>query len=281
MAASLGEAVRSGKTLSEALARFPWIPEEHVAYLRIGETTGRLDLLLGKIVARLDARREMRRELMTRAAYPITLVVAATVLLPLPLVVLGSIGTYFAIVLSCVLPLGLIGLLIVKGRSLFPPGSAARPAIERALLGAPGLGAVLGDASLGRALGCLGTLLEAGASLSESLELSARVSGWQDFRVELRSVDPRIRSGRTLSEALAECAAFRERQGVIARIGTGEKAGRVGEALLRSGEDLEERAFRKTITAIRIVPFILIPLVGAVILLAALRVYSGMRVLTP
>jgi len=275
MAGRLGEAVRSGATLSEALATLPRVPEEHVAYVRIGEATGRIDLLLGRIIARLDARRRMRQELVTRAAYPIAIFLMASIVLPIPLLILGSTGTYLAIVLSGIGPLALIALLIAKGRAIVPPGSPARPGIEHALLGAPGLGRVLGDASLGRSLVCLGTLIEAGAPLNESLELSARVSGWETLRADLRSVDARIRSGRTLSEALASCRAFHERQGVIARIATGEKAGRLDEALLRTGEELEERAFAKTIAAVRIIPFILLPLVGGFILFAALKVLSG------
>ena len=275
MAGRLGEAVRSGATLSEALAALPRVPEEHVAYVRIGEATGRIDILLGRIIARLDARRQMRQELLSRAAYPIAIFLVASIVLPIPLLILGSTGTYLATVLSSIGPLALIALLIGKGRALVPPGSPARPGIERALLGAPGLGRVLGDASLGRSLVCLGTLLEAGAPLSESLDLSARVSGWETLRADLRSVDARIRSGRTLSEALASCHAFHERQGVIARIATGEKAGRLDEALLRVGQDLEERAFTKTIAAVRIIPFLLLPLVGAFILFAGLKVLSG------
>lgn len=266
----LAKGVRGGRPLSAVMAEVPWIPRDHVIHVRIGETMGRLDLMLGRLIARLDQRRAAWKELVRRASYPVLLIFMAAVLLPSSLLVVGSAGTYFAIVSAVLLPALAAYVLVRKWSSVFPPGSPARARMERVLAATPLL-----DASLGEVLGSLGLLVEAGLPIGESIDLAAQVSRWDTLRPQILSMGERIRSGSTFAEALGECPEFLRRRAIVSRIAVGETAGRLDAALREAGRALEERAFDRTIAALRILPLILIPIVGIAVLWVAVKTFSG------
>ncbi|MBI4601987.1 MAG: type II secretion system F family protein [Planctomycetes bacterium] len=261
LAQALRTRVEGGATLAEAMACLPrTVPEEHVSVVRAGECSGTLDRVLRRLVERLDRRRELASGLIARAAYPAGIAVAAAVLLPLYLIVLGEVWTYASIQIAFFGSVALVGVLAWKGSLLHR---------------LPWLGGLLEELALGRALALLGLLLESGLALGEALRLAAAPVRLEGLKSGLLAVEPRLRAGRSLTEALRELPFLARRAAWLARVAVGEEAGAMGRSLLELGDSIEAGVWKKLTGATRVIPFVLIPLVGAWVLYQALSVLSN------
>ncbi len=275
LARRLLDRVRGGSSLADAMAGSSQIPEEHAAMIEAGERSGTLERVLARIVERLDRRRELLERVLPKIGYPAGLLVMAVALLPLYLIFLGKGWMYVAIQVGFFGPLLALAFLVWRGASIFGLDSPSRAALERFVVRIPGLGAIALDLAAGKAFGILGLLLEAGVSLGESLPLVARVSRWKTLSRGFSALEPRIRAGKSLAEALEADPVFRTRPAWITRAVVGEKAGTLDRSFRELGEGLEDGAWRRVGSGLRLLPFLLIPLVGAFVLWQALKVVSG------
>jgi type II secretory pathway component PulF len=277
LAVRLSARLRAGDTLAEALrACGREARPEHIALVAAGERSGTLDHVLGIVVEDMDRRREARRELWKRAAYPLLLFVLAVVLPPLYLLVLGQAGSYLLTVGAVFLPIALIALVVWKGPSLAPHGSGRRASLERALLAVPWAGDLLLERAMGRAFRLLGILHEAGLPLGEAIDHAATAAGLDTVRAELLRVEPRLRAGRSLAQALGESPVLGARPAWTARIAVGEKAGSLEKAFGELGETLEERVHRRLRQVLFVLPVLALLAAGGVIFVRAVKVFTGL-----
>ena len=274
VARRLAQRVRSGWTLGEAMAGSPGIPREHAALAEAGEQSGTLDRVLSKIVERLDRDREMAVQLASRVAYPIAIIVLAVVLLPLYLLVSEGLYAYLAIQLLFFGAVAGIAILCWLTLRLLGRSEATRTSFETMVLAVPWFGPLIADGSVGKAFGLLGLLAGAGLPLGKSFELVARTARWSFLSGAFRSLERRLMEGKTLAQALALDRFFRTRSGWLARITVAEKAGALEKAFLELGDQLEASARSRIGLLFRILPMLLLPLVGAFVLWRILSVHS-------
>lgn len=276
LARRLLERVKAGATLAEAMAGSSEIPEEHAAILEAGERSGTLERCLARIVERLDRRKQLLSQFLPRIAYPAGTLVMAVVLLPLYLLFLGNGQTYLLIQLGFFGPLSLVALFIWRGPAFFDRHASRRRSFERFVLGVPFLGRIVTELVIGKASGLLGILLESGLSLRDALPIASKTVRWRLIADGFRSLEPGICAGKTLSEALQEFPAFAAQPSWIARIAVGEKTGGLDRSFSDLGESLEDGARARLERGLRFLPYIIVPLVGALVLVQALKVMKNL-----
>ena len=265
LASSLLQRIRDGSTLAEAMASRREIPEEHTAMVDAAERSGRLVPILGRLVERLDQQRETFAEFTRQVAYPLLVLTAAVVLVPLPFVVLGSKSTYLLIQALFFGPILLVGFLILKRPKFFRPGSPLRSTCEGYVLRLPLIGSLVTRFALGKVFGLLGMLLEAGLAFNEAVPLAARATSWKALEADVLLIESLVRSGKTVTEAFQSIPVFSVRPGWTARVTVGEKAGTLDRSFRELGANLEESARSLLKKGLRVLSFLLFISVGLLV----------------
>jgi len=264
--------VVQGETLAEAFAGSPEPSPEDVALVDAGERSGQLDRVLVMMVQRIERTRTLVLDLLPRITYPLFLFAAASILLPLPLVVLGRVATYFAIQLCTFGPAVAVAFVALRFDALFPPGTPLRDSIERTAARTRWVGTILVDRACGKVFWLLGAMIQAGIPLSESLGMASRATSVRNVQKAFAAVEPRIREGKNFVEALRADPMFAAHADWIAQMNVGEHSGTLDDSCQKLGERLERTAMARLGRGLAVLPYIMIPMVGAGVLYAGLRV---------
>jgi type II secretory pathway component PulF len=154
---------------------------------------------------------------------------------------------------------GLGGLLILAGLARL--GALSAP-LERLFLDGPARRTVTGLVFGGFAMS-LGTMLAAGAPISDALRLATRATPSKAARRRLEPVAEAVREGQTLSDALAQVRGF---PGAVVRLAAvGEASNAVGQLLIRGGKLEEDAALKRIETVGRVAGPALIVLLGGIL----------------
>lgn len=266
--------VRGGETFAGALARSAApMPPEHLAWIEAAETSGRLDLVLGRLVKDVEQRIAKNRALLQRLAYPILLYLMFIFLPPLYLLVSGETGAYLASVAVGVgVPIAIYALWRVRAR-IVPRGSGLRARLESIVFAIPWLGDGVRSIATGRVLTLLGLLLESGLGWSESLPLARRAARSDLIAGDLVKVGYQIGGGANAAAGLSRIRGLPD--GVNARLASAERAGAIDAALRSVGEELEERGSARLAAGSWILPVLAIVGIGLMILLKLVNVLTS------
>jgi len=284
--------IAGGEPLDIAFARAFDRSQTFVApMVAAGEASGDLPGGLQRAADVIGSRLKLRDQLASVLAYPcfvlVTAIAALLVILlfivpsiaplamelgaePPPAMVIMLAASNFLrtnAVLLGVLSVAGLASLIIAGRL----GLLSAP-LERLLLDGPARrtagGLVFGSFSLS-----LGTMVAAGAPISEALRLAIRSVPYKGVRHRLEPVVQAVRQGEYLSNALAQVRGF---PGAIVRLAAvGEASNTVGPLLMRSGKMEEDAALRRIETVGRIAGPALIVLLGAILGLLMAGLLSG------
>jgi len=224
LASTLAERIRTGRSLSAAMAASAGLFDPlFVRLVESAEATGELDPVLDRMADTVERREELRRTLATSLAYPcVVVVVAIGVAVLLVVGVVPKFSEFFARQGMALPPatrllLGistfartygwhLLALLFVGGAGIARLYGSARGriAIDRALLRVPLLGSVLRASIYAQFSWVLGTLLQSGVGLIDSLRLTGSTLGNRAVAQRIDSAADGVLRGRSLSEGL-EC----------------------------------------------------------------------------
>lgn len=165
--------------------------------------------------------------------------------------------------------LAALALALFLGIFLAARAGALTGPLERLFLDGPARrtvsGLVFGSFSVS-----LGTMLAAGAPMSDALRLAIRSAPTASARRRLEQVAQDVRQGQDLSSSLATVRGFPS--AIIRLAAVGEASNAVGSLLVRSGKMEEDAALRRIEAIGRIMGPALIVLLGAIlgVLMAAL-----------
>lgn len=220
----LAERLRGGHNLSEAMRRAgrPFTPLM-IALVGSGETSGELDTVFGRLADDLERRTELRRQLASALTYPaIVLLAAVGVVSFLVVTVIPRFATYLAgrgkevpgpaqalldisawladwgPLVAAAAVLALFGLLAAR---TFPPG---RRLTDRFVLMIPVVGSTLVAAAMAQAAWTLALLVRSGATVLESLQVSAQVVGNRALGAAFERAGEAVLAGRSVSAALSQ-----------------------------------------------------------------------------
>jgi general secretion pathway protein F len=221
---ALRSSISAGESFADALRRHTTLVEPaHVAMVRAGEASGKLDAVLRAIVEDRTRRELLAERVGAAVRYPLFLVGSAAVILLFFLIYvvpqfepvfkdLGgrlNAGAAFVISASTWLHTNLdvffaTCIVLVLAIWLVLSRQATRKAIAGALASMPGISGLIGDRRAARIIGTLGLLVENGVALPTALKIVRDIITEPQYAAAAERVHEQVRSGRRFSDALAE-----------------------------------------------------------------------------
>ncbi len=260
------EGIKGGKSLAESLSLFPNVfSGVYVSMIQAGEESGVLPQVLKRLGSFMERMQRIRSEIISSLIYPLFLILAgilsvtALILLVIPKFSKVFEETGIALPLSTQLLLNLNSIMIKYGwvfilfltgafflfKWLMKQGNIQKR-IEKKKLSIPILGNILWRVEVSRFARTLGTLLENGVPLLNSIDISKGVLGNSFLSNVIDEVKPEIKAGKGLIKPLDTRSFF---PGIASHLLTvGEETGTLDEMLIKVADnldaDLEQRIKR-------------------------------------
>lgn len=283
--------VENGSTLSDGLGKHPKIFDTlFVALVRAGEISGKLDVILIQLVNYIERSARLKSQVKRAMIYPILIVTVsiAVVSLLLAFVVPKMAEQYtgsgkslpaltqFVVDASDLFTsniLEILGTIIAAVVGLVywiktPPGRAALDAFT---LKAPLIGDVMKKISISRFCATMSTMLLAGVSILEALDICAESSGNKVIEAFVIRVRSQISQGRTFAEPLMESDIFPSM--VTSMVHVGETTGNLDETLAKITEIYEEEVQNAIDTMTSMIEPIMIVVIGGLVGFIVIAMY--------
>ncbi len=292
----LSAAVRGGRSLSEALSRYPEVfPPLYVNMVRAGEAGGFLEDALRKLAAYLEESQRLMDDVRSALIYPVLLAivggVAVIVLLvfvvprfstifadmgealPLPTLLLlrvsSALRDYWWL-LAASLSAGLLSLRYYLG------SESGRRYLDGLRFRLPVLGRLNRELSVARFARTLGTLLKSGVPILEALHIVEGTLQSESLAELTASVREGVRKGRTIGARLRDDPLVPPL--AVHMITVGEETGRLDEMLLRVADrfDTEVRSSMRRLLSL-LEPVLILSMglvVGFIVISVLLAVFS-------
>lgn len=264
--ARMTDAVKSGRTLTEAFEREPQAFDRlSVNMIRASEARGAVPEILAELAQVAEFRTRTIRNIASASIYPIIVLTMATICL---LIVATFIGPLFNGILSDMIPESKRGDLWLPTRILFRFNSlmmtlgplmpvflligtvigiwfAYKTEVGRTILDeiywyVPIFGKIQKKIDLSRMARMLGALLEAGVPTPDALGLTAGVVRLKPYERALEAAERATRDGDEISPSLTNSGRFPFE--VVGLIEIGETTGNLPGSLARMADDFEEQA---------------------------------------
>ncbi len=288
--------VRSGTEFSAALAEHPAVFSTlYVSLIKASEASGQLAPILDRLAEYLDRQRDMKKKIKGAITYPIVMclfAVGTTIFLVsfvLPRFAEIYIGREeslpkltkwllaFADFMSTY-GLYLLGTAVALAGALFyyfrtPAGRWRADGLK---LATPLVGHLFHKSALARSLRTLGTMIQSGVSMLDSVTLTTNVCGSLHYQKMWSTVRERIERGQQISEALSDSPHIP--RSVVKMLSAGERGGRLGVVMERVAKfcEAEMNVAIKALTSL-IEPAIVLFLgvvVGGLVLAMLLPIFS-------
>lgn len=296
---SLGEQIKSGSSLSQAMATFPGCFDNlYVGMVTAGESSGTLPLVLGRLAQFLVKREKLRKQIGTALIYPAILGIFAMIVIGLLIgFVVPSIEGLFenrdlnnftSFVLNTshffrhwwwiILPtiILLISLSVYQLRT--PQGKLWK---QRISLKIPFINTLVKQAALTRFCRTMGTLQQGGLTMIDSLRIARSVMGNVVLEEEMKQIETRIVEGSTLGIEISRSPWIPSLVSRMIRVG--EESGSIQQMFNRIA-DMYEDELEKSINRLMAMaqPVILITMgtIIATILLSVLLPLTDISSLT-
>ncbi len=253
--------VEQGGSFSDSLRRHPKVFDElFVNLVQAGEAGGILDSIMNRLSIYLEKRQKLIRQVRGALSYPtIVMLVGVGVMAVMLTFVIPAFENMFAefgggpealpwitrvmVKLShsfvSYLPF-IILLVIAMGAAVSYAYKQPRGKyfIHKTMLRLPIMGDVLRKISVARFTRTLGTLLQSGVPILDSLDICARTAGNVVIEEGIVHVRRRITEGANIAEPLTEAKVFPDM--VVQMIGVGEQTGALDQMLNKVADFYEE-----------------------------------------
>ncbi|GMU56314.1 MAG: pilus assembly protein PilC [Candidatus Xenobia bacterium] len=259
-------AIEGGKPLSRALSEHPKIfGEIYVALVKAGETSGRLEVALGKLSTLLEKSVRIRKRVQSTFAYPSVLAICCLAIIclfvfyvvPMMRPIFETAGVTLPAVTKLLIWLvdtaqnpwvmGTLILSILAGSVGFRfvlnsmgDQSPFKIWFDENILKIPLIGSVIRISTHARVLYTMATMMDAGISIAESLESCERVAGNTSIRQKLKRARYSLMDGMSLAASLEKHETFG--RAAIQMIKVGEESGKVADMMSRVAKLYEDEA---------------------------------------
>lgn len=252
-----------GRTLSDALKKYPALFDPCITHLvEAGETTANLGFVFENIISYIEARRQLRRTIISALAYPVFLCVMASgvVLLFLffmlpriesmmsnigagengPIVLMKTIGSVLTTGVPIAATLVVIAFIAVKLVRKTPEGLLKTDAF---LLKIPVIGKIASDSDLCRFSTLASTLFASGVNTTETFRLAEKSVKNSLMRSRIQSFRVAVNDGAPISAALKKFGIIDEED--IDIVSVGERTGSLVSAFAEIGKSHSESLNRR------------------------------------
>lgn len=270
LARGLSGALSRGRTASEGLADSKLLLPHEVALVGAAERSGRLDAGLANVAHGIEQRRADRRKLAASVAYPLFLVVASGVILPLPVIVTEGVAAYLARAIWLPLVFGALVFVFAVWLPRLPATDPRRAIPGRVARSLPFVRGALRRHDVSVFTAVLGQCIASGLGMGEAVAAAAASAQDGSIRRAGDLVRRRIDSGATLAAALQSTGAFPPQ--VLAMVAQGELSGTLDRVLLRAAA---QEAEASRIAMRRILLAVIGVVYTVVVLFIAWRIIAG------
>lgn len=279
----LAQAVRSGRSLSEAMKEYPQVfPPLYSSMVHVGETGGILEDTMEQLVRLLSRENKIQSSFRNASAYPIFVLVVGcisvgiilTFILPklidamgiepaaLPIPTKMLLGmSHFLVYYGWLMALILIaaGYFLLRWKRT-PNGRFQWDFFKLKL---PLMGLVLRTLAVGRFARTLGALTKCGIPILEALGVVRDTLGNEVLAQQIDHVSDEVKAGSDLAGPLGQSGLFDPL--LVQIVSIGEQTGKLDEMLLQAAETFDEQADSVLQRYMSLFPAILILLLAAVI----------------
>jgi type IV pilus assembly protein PilC len=291
----VGEKINKGESFSRALTSFPKVfPEVFVAMVGAAEESGKMPEALKLIAEQLEKSYGLRRKIIGALIYPAVIVVAIIAIAILMMIFLiPTLSTTFRelnvpLPLSTRIIIGLsdfmvnnlflvIGLIVIVSFSLvtFFRTKTGKRFLSAVLLRLPLISNLTRQANSATVLRTTSSLISAGVSMTETLEITARVVQNYYYRRVLVEAYDKVQKGLPLSAVLA---AHQNLFPVFASemAAVGEETGQLADLLLKGATFFEEEVNQVTKNLSTIIEPVLMIVIGLAVGIFAVSMIGPM-----
>jgi len=279
------EEVSGGASLADAMEKHPnAFSPLHTSMIRAGERGGFLEDVLSRIAGFAERQDELRNKVIGSLIYPIVLMTAGCgVVVFLLVFVVPKLGQQLRVenynILTHVV-MGAAGLLqdwythilaaivavIVAIRWVVgtPWGRQAKAHVQ---LKAPVVGQIFTMVAVCRFCRILGTMLQNGVPILQSLKISKDSAGNPILADEIEKAAESVRKGESLSQPLEQCGLFPA--DTIDMVAVAEESNNLENVLIQIADANEARTARQIDLAVRLLePLLLVAMAGVVLSIA-------------
>lgn len=244
-------ALEKGLPFYSTFSKYPkYFSPVFINLIKAGEASGNLERVFEELSVSLEKEQDLRRKIKSALTYPVILLIASfSVLVLLVIFAVPKIATIFSsfntkpplfskIVISAGLFIGdyiwfILAILVATGVSLwylFAKTTSGKRILYQFILKIPVINIVLKQMALQRFAATLSSLLKAGLSILDSLEITAQTVGFEDLKNSLMRISREgVAKGLTIGEAFRREAAFP--RVVVNLMAISEKAGHIEDIL--------------------------------------------------
>lgn len=287
------QTVEQGATFSDALKRHPKIFDDlFVNLVHAGEVGGILDTILNRLAIYIEKNVKLKRQVRGALTYPIAVVlILIVVMIVLLTFVIPAFENMFAefgakdalpaltkfviavsngfVSYSPVVILGTIAL-VFAGVQLYRNPKGKR-AIHKGFLSFPVIGPVMQKIVVARFSRTMGTLLQSGVPILDSIGICAKASGNVVVEEALMYARDRISEGRNLADPLSEMKVFPGM--VVQMVAVGEQTGALDQMLSKIADFYEDETDVAVASLTSLLEPILMVLVGTVVGVVLIAMY--------
>lgn len=259
--ASVNHDVESGTSLAESLEKYPNVFNEvYVNMVRAGEAGGILDEILKRLATQVEKEATMRKKIRSAMAYPVV-IMSITVLafFGIMIFVLPKIGKiitdlggpdaklpfYSQIMLdmSAIMQKNAILILVLTvGGSIafrrYIKTENGKYKWHGLLLRLPIIGKIVAKIAIARFARTFASLMTAGVTVLDSLEVTGKAVGNKVIQKELVKVAEAVRNGQPLGKQLMAASYFPPIVGQMMSVG--EETGKIGEIIIKVADFYDE-----------------------------------------
>ncbi|PLX74881.1 MAG: pilus assembly protein PilC [Desulfuromonas sp.] len=243
------EAVESGSTFADALAKHPKVFDElFVNLVAAGEVGGILDTILNRLAAYIEKAQKLKKQVKSAMTYPTTIIGIAFVVIAVILIfVIPAFETMFAdfgkalpmptqVVINIsnfvqdyvLVIIGAIAFVIIAFKQIYRT-KKGREVIDAVSLKLPVFGILIRKVAVAKFTRTLGTMISSGVPILDGLEIVAKTAGNKTVEYAIYKVKQSISEGKTIAEPLEKSGVFPPM--VCQMIAVGEQAGSIDTML--------------------------------------------------
>lgn len=250
--ATISQDVESGSNLSKAFSQHPAVFDSiYINMVRAGESSGRLDTFLDKLVGSIRKTIKMRKTIKSALTYPVILLIVAAIVLAIMMIfvvpvfaqMFGNIGSQLPGPTLMILSVsnfvrepmggGLTFFLVIVGfisfKSALHRSLVFRRKWHRVVLAMPVVGDMVLNSNLAQIAMVYGNLTSAGVPVIEALDITANSTRNEVIKDAVLSAKRGVFSGQPLSVLLSEIKIIPDAFAQL--ISVGEQTGNMSEML--------------------------------------------------
>ncbi|MCQ2101601.1 MAG: type II secretion system F family protein [Fibrobacter sp.] len=275
--------INGGSSLADALAQHPKVFSTlYTNMVAAGEAGGILDGILARLADTLENGERLKRKVKKALTYPVMLIIVGVLVvialmafvvptfaeqfaalnaeLPMPTQVVMNISDF---ILNNGVFLGMGVAVLIVGYKMAMKVPKLKFAWDGFMLKVPKLGDLQIKSATASFARTLGTLLNAGVSVMDSLKVVASTVSNKVVEKAINKIAIGIAGGKSIADPMAECKLFPPM--VIQMTGVGEKTGNLGGMLLKLADFYDEEVDAAVDAVVGMMePLIIVFLGGAV-----------------